>query len=252
MGLSGQLKAIFFDLDGTLADDGDSIRQALDIACQVIQSRWPELDATALATFYRQMSDVAWGDYDQYLRHLVAPEAMLATVWRTTLARWNLNDSTIERTAAEAYWQHRLKHCNPYSDVFPLIRNLSERFQLCLLTNGAPAMQRAKAEAAGLTPFFHHVFVGGDFERGKPDAAIFRAALTATQCSPMQAAHIGDSLTHDIAGARSVGIHSIWLNRKRLSSIDAPHVPDFEIETLHDLLQCLERVSVSAKLEARS
>jgi putative hydrolase of the HAD superfamily len=68
----------------------------------------------------------------------------------------------------------------------------------------------------------------------------------------MQAAHIGDSLTHDIAGARSVGIHSIWLNRKRLSSIDAPHVPDFEIETLHDLLQCLERVSVSAKLEARS
>lgn len=245
MGLNGRLKAIFFDLDGTLVEDGDSIWQALTIACQVVQSRWPGLDTNELVTFHRQASDIAWGDYDQHLRHLVDPEAMLAAVWRTTLSRWELHDLAIERNAAEAYWQHRLEHCRPYSDVFPLIQDLAKQFHLCLLTNGAPAMQRAKADATGLTPFFHHIFVGGEFARGKPDAAIFDAALTAAQCSSSQAVHIGDSLLHDIAGACEVGICSVWLNRKGLSSAEASHPPDCKIETLHDLLSTLERFSAN-------
>lgn len=245
MGLNGRLKALFFDLDGTLVEDGDSIQQALTIACQVLQSRWPELDINELAICYRQVSDMAWGDYDQHLRHLVAPEAMLAAIWRTTLSRWQLHDPLIERNAAEAYWQHRLNHCRPYSDVFPLLQSLANQFHLCLLTNGAPAMQRAKANATGLPSFFHHIFVGGEFARGKPDVAIFEAALAAAQCSPWQAAHIGDSLVHDIAGARNAGILSIWLNRKGLSSSEALPPPDCEIETLHDLLPSLGRCSAN-------
>lgn len=242
MGLSGRLKALFFDLDGTLVEDGDSIQQALAMACQVIQSRWPELDTQELASRYRQVSDLAWGDYDRHLRHLVAPEAMLAAIWSTTLAQWHLHDPQIEHNAAEAYWRHRLRHCRPYSDVFPLLQNLANQFQLCLLTNGAPTMQRAKVEASNLPPFFHHIFVGGEFARGKPDAAIFEAALAAAQCAPWQAVHIGDSLVHDIAGAHNAGILSIWLNRKGLSSSEALPLPDGEITTLHDLLPSLERL----------
>jgi putative hydrolase of the HAD superfamily len=236
----GRLKAIFFDLDGTLAEDGDSIRQALDVACRVVTRRWPEVDAGSLAVIYRQVSDTAWGDYDAHLRHLVDPEAMLASVWRTALARWNLHDPDVERDAATAYWSYRLQHCRPYPDVFPLVHDLSRNFQLCLLTNGAPAMQRAKVTAAGLIPFFPHVFVGGDFARGKPNQAIFHAALRAANCEPTQAVHIGDSLEHDIAGARNVGVHSVWLNRKGLTSADSPHAPDFEIASLVNLPECLE------------
>jgi putative hydrolase of the HAD superfamily len=104
-------------------------------------------------------------------------------------------------------------------------------------------MQRAKVTASGLTPFFSHVFVGGDFSRGKPDQAIFHAALTVTNCAPLEAVHIGDSLDHDIAGARNVGVHSIWLNRKKLTAVESPHTPDFEISTLASLLACLEKIS---------
>lgn len=243
MGLNGRLKAIFFDFDGTLADDGDSIQKALDIACQVVKHRWPEIDTDKLAAVYRQVSGKAWGDYDQYLRHLIAPEAMLASVWRTALDHWNLHDPAIERDAAEAYWNHRLQQCRPYSDVFPLIHNLSQKFHLCLLTNGAPEMQRAKVAASGLCSFFSHVFVGGDFPRGKPDRAIFHAALTAVQCEPAQAVHIGDSLDHDIAGARNAGVFSVWLNRKGLSQRDFLHAPDYEIATLTNLPECLDCLS---------
>ncbi len=232
------LKAIFFDLDGTLADDGDSIADALSKACVVVCRRWPELDATDLAVTYRQVSDAAWDDYDRNLRHLASPEAMLASLWQKTLARWDLGDAAIVQEAVETYWHHRLRNCRIYPDVLPLLSQLAERFHLSLLTNGAPAMQRAKFAAAGLVAFFRQVFVGGEFPRGKPDPAIFRAALAAADCHPDQAVHIGDSLVHDIAGARGVGIYSIWLNRKGLEV--EGHTPDLEISSLESLVECLE------------
>jgi len=237
------LKAIFFDLDGTLVDDNDSIRVALSQACQAVSERWPTLDPDDLGITYRQFSEVAWSNYDRYLRHLVSPEAMLASVWQRTLATRGVNDPYAARLASEIYWTYRLQHCHLYADVLPLLQELTVRFTLCMLTNGAPTMQRAKVTATRLGPFFHHVFVGGDFTRGKPDAPIFDAALAAAQCQPSEAIHIGDSLTHDIAGARGVGVHSVWLNRKgfRLQDLvsDNAAAPDFEITTLADLPECL-------------
>jgi putative hydrolase of the HAD superfamily len=235
------LKAIFFDLDGTLADDGDSIAAALTQACAVVCRRWPEVSAAELAVVYRQISDATWDDYDRNLRHLVSPEAMLASMWEKTLARWELSDPDVVQEAVETYWHHRLRNCRAYPDVLPLLQQLAGRFHLSVLTNGAPAMQRAKFAATGLTPFFRQVFVGGEFARGKPDPAIFQAALSAAGCRPDRAIHIGDSLAHDIAGARGVGIYSVWLNRKGIEARDP--VPDFEIPTLSDLLQCLERIT---------
>ena len=240
MGLNKELKAVFFDFDGTLADDGDSIRQALDLACQVVKHRWPEIDTDKLAAVYRQVSDTAWGNYDQHLRHLIEPEAMLASVWRTALTSWRLHDPATEREAAAVYWSYRLQRCRPYPDVLPLLHDLMQTFLLCLLTNGAPEMQRAKVAASGLSSFFSHVFVGGDFPRGKPDQAIFHAALTAAQCGPAQAIHIGDSLIHDIAGARNVGVWSVWLNRKGTTAATDSPMPDFEISALEDLVKCIE------------
>lgn len=241
------LKAIFFDFDGTLAEDENGIRIALSEACRTLGERWSELNPEELAVSYRQFSEVAWSNYDHYLRPLVSPEAMLASIWRHTLASKGIHDPRSERDASEIYWQHRLQHCRLYDDVTPLLQELAQQFPLCLLTNGAPSMQRAKVAASGITPFFQHVFVGGDFSRGKPDAQIFHAALTATQCQPEEAIHIGDSLVHDIAGARGVGVRSVWLNRKdkRWQDVlnDKRTGPDFTITTLMELVECLEELS---------
>ncbi len=236
------LKALFFDLDGTLADDGDTITEALAQACAVVRRHWPELDAKELAVVYRQVSDTAWEDYDRHLRHLSSPEAMLGSVWSQTLARWDLHDPAVVQEAVETYWHHRLRNCHPYPDAIPVLQQLAGRFHLSVLTNGAPAMQWAKLAATGLTPFFQQVFVGGEFAHGKPDQAIFRAALQAAGCRPDQAMHVGDSWAHDIAGAQGVGIHSVWLNRRGLEPAGL-NPPTFEIPGLASLVECLKRIS---------
>lgn len=239
------LRAIFFDLDGTLADDGASITDALSHACRAVCQRWAWLSPEELLRVYRHTSDAMWGDYDRFLRHLPTPEAMLAAVWHQTLAHWHLHDPAVEEEAAHLYWQHRLRSCRPYPDVLPLLHHLCRRFSLGVLTNGAPPMQRAKLQATGLTPFFHQVHVGGDFARGKPDPAIFLAALDGAGCRPEEAMHVGDSLFHDVGGASRLGLHTVWLNRHAAVPSATDPTPDFSIPTLDQLVDCLARLGVA-------
>ena len=247
------LKAVFFDFDGTLADDGATIDQALKVAFAVICERWPDLSAAALESTYRQISDRAWGDYDRYLRPLGSAEAMLASLWQQTLERFGHNDAEVAHAAATTYWKKRLRSCQPYPDVLPFLADLTQRFHVSLLTNGAPSMQRAKVKAAGLQTYFHDIFVGGEFDQGKPAPFIFSAALSAADCRPEEAVYIGDSLLHDVVGARKSGLHSIWLNRKRrarhevlrasqVDTLGQLAQPDFEISHLSALPACLDQL----------
>ncbi len=251
LALKPMLSAIFFDFDGTLADDGDSVSEALNYACAVIRRRWPDIPTPELVQTYRHVSETAWGDYDRYLRHLSSPEAMLRAVWQETLANWGCHDPAVEREAAALYWHYRLRGCRPFSDVVPVLSRLGQRFHLSLLTNGAPSMQRSKVATSGLEALFQTIFVGGEFARGKPHPAIFEAALEAAGCRPEQAVHVGDSPRYDIAGAQAVGIHTVWLNRKRLAPTELPAQlrhqlertrPEQEISSLTELQACIDRL----------
>ena len=256
------LKAVFFDFDGTLCDDGATIDSALEAAGTAVRRSRPDIESSVLEAAYREVSDRAWTDYDRHLRPLGSPEAMLRSLWRQTLAEFDCHDADVADAAATTYWRHRLDNCRPFADVLPLLPEVSRTFHASLLTNGAPAMQRAKVQASGLAGYFRDVFVGGEFSQGKPAPFIFTAALDAAGYRPDEAVYVGDSLVHDVVGARRSGLHSVWLNRRGLQrdSVLAAHAnvahtsslqqaemerlarPDFEITELDGLPACLERL----------
>jgi putative hydrolase of the HAD superfamily len=47
----------------------------------------------------------------------------------------------------------------------------------------------------------------------KPHPAIFRTALEQMGSPPDESVMVGDSLLHDVEGARRVGMHGVWLAR---------------------------------------
>ncbi len=47
----------------------------------------------------------------------------------------------------------------------------------------------------------------------KPDPRVFHAALALAGVSARRALHVGDSLEHDVAGARAAGVAAVWLCR---------------------------------------
>ena len=119
-----------------------------------------------------------------------------------------LTDALAKRFAAERRARHRV-----FADVGPALAELRERHPLVLVTNGASCLQQEKLDRSGLRPFFDVVVVSAEFGAGKPDAAIFRYALSRLAEPHDQAVMLGDSLDRDIDGALSAGLQAIWVNR---------------------------------------
>ena len=92
------------------------------------------------------------------------------------------------------------------------IRSLGVRMVICsntLWRNDADS--RRDWEELGFGQCFDAYVTSHDTGFGKPHPAMFERALAAVDTRPSEAAIIGDRPELDLAGARSVGMRSIWM-----------------------------------------
>jgi putative hydrolase of the HAD superfamily len=68
-------------------------------------------------------------------------------------------------------------------------------------------------ERTGLRPLVDAVVISAELGVAKPDPAIFRAALQRLGATADGAVHVGDSLEHDVAGARAAGLEAVLVAR---------------------------------------
>jgi putative hydrolase of the HAD superfamily len=68
-------------------------------------------------------------------------------------------------------------------------------------------------ERTGLRPLVDAVVISAELGVAKPDPAIFRAALDRLGAPADGAVHVGDSLEHDVAGARAAGLDAVLVAR---------------------------------------
>jgi putative hydrolase of the HAD superfamily len=68
-------------------------------------------------------------------------------------------------------------------------------------------------ERTGLRGLVDAVVISAELGVAKPDPAIFRAALQRLGATADGAVHVGDSLEHDVAGARAAGLEAVLVAR---------------------------------------
>ena len=114
------------------------------------------------------------------------------------------------------------------------LTHLREVYQLALLTNGAPDLQREKIQGANLARFFDTILISGEVGVGKPDCRIFKLALGALAASPFETVMVGDSLTRDILGAQRAGLKGILLNHSGNDAAESSYTgwSDYKLEPI--------------------
>jgi putative hydrolase of the HAD superfamily len=75
-------------------------------------------------------------------------------------------------------------------------------------------------ERTGLRPLVDAVVISAELGVAKPDPAIFRAALKRLGATEDGAVHVGDSLEHDVAGARAAGLEAVLVARNGATAPD--------------------------------
>jgi putative hydrolase of the HAD superfamily len=120
-----------------------------------------------------------------------------------------------------------------FDGTHALLRALGERgYRIGVLSNWDRRLHRV-LEETGLAALIELVIVSADIGIEKPDIGIFREVETRTGCPAQACLHVGDSLHHDLAGARAAGWSGL-LVRNDDEPVDLPAIG--RLPDLDDLL----------------
>jgi HAD superfamily hydrolase (TIGR01549 family) len=212
-------RAALFDLDNTLID-----RQALF-------RTWAQWFVTAKGL---PPGDVEWlvtADLDGY----ASREELFAGL----RARRQLAEDL------DTLVSNYLRDYPTFLEPDPAVRGELERlrsdgWRIAIVTNG-PATQHAKVAAAGLGDLVDACLVSAEVGSWKPDAQIFQAAAAACGVDDRRVETVwmvGDSPEHDMVGAHSLGMRTVWMHRDRQWSV-GDFRPDHHAGSIPDAVDIL-------------
>ncbi len=229
--LSG-IKAISFDVDGTLWDFDEALIRGLTGALDELRS----VNKVAAERLSVDELDKIWErERDTQQGHITDLFQLRRDSMRRALNEIGSPDDDLADRMADAYFEARNKNNRPFDDVVPALEALYGKYKLGLLTNG-----NMHPERLGLQKYFEFRVLSvehGGIE--KPDPRIFEITLREAGCQPHELAHVGDHLEYDVMGANDSGVRSVWLNRKTESRyLDVE--PDVEVETMGELAAMVE------------
>jgi putative hydrolase of the HAD superfamily len=195
------LKAILFDFGGTLDSDGIPWKERFYPLYRDAGIDW---DLPSFERFFHASDDSLTAQKLGALGY----KATLREQVNRVLRSGDCHDALLARRIADRFYSESLRCLNRNR---PLLRQLSERYRLGIVSNfyGNLEFLCAEIEYAG---FFTVVIDSARVGTTKPHAGIFLAALEALGCEPGQAVFVGDNPIRDMRGARAVAMPHIWLN----------------------------------------
>jgi len=187
------IRAVLFDLDGTLIDSVPDLTAAIDLMLQSIGkapageekvNRWVGNGAAALVR--RALADCDEADYDE-------DEAY----------------SSAYSVFEFAYAQRLTQATGLYPGVLSVLSELaSAGMVLGLITNKPRRFTLPLLRTLNIHHYFSEVICGDDLEFKKPHPLPVQTALTRLNISTEQAIMVGDSIS-DVKSARDAGVKSV-------------------------------------------
>ena len=210
---SSDIRAVFFDLYGTLAtfDPPREVIQAnaaahfgLALSPEGVDSGYHLADQhmsrqNAMAPV-RNMSPAEQGHFFARFEQLVLEGAGHSVDLETSAAVW-------KRVRSQRY------KLALFEDVVPALDRIRNPSLLTGLISNVNSSGRALADSMGLTGHIDFAITSGDAGAEKPHPAIFCAALSRAGVKPAEAVHVGDQIESDIDGAQAAGISPILMDR---------------------------------------
>lgn len=220
-------RGLLLDADNTLLDFDRAEREALRDALRRL--RCP----AALDKLYEQFHRINAGLWRRFERGELGLEELRVERFRALFAEAGVAADPREGSA------HYLEALAGKDFLLPharrVLRRLSGRVGLVLLSNGLSQVQRGRLRRAGITGCFRHILISEEVGLAKPDARIFRLAVERLGLPPPEVLCVGDNPATDIRGAHGAGLASCWCHRRGEEYPTGEPLPDYRIEDLREL-----------------
>ena len=201
---------LFFDLDHTLWDFERNSKLTFQKIFSELKINIP------LEHFIKNYRPINLSMWKKYRKNIISQEELRYVRLKKTFESLN---KTIEPKIINDISKLYIDYLSSYPHLFPgtinVLNELSDRYNLHIITNGFKNIQYKKLESSGIVKFFKNVFTSEDFGYKKPHPLIFKKALEITETSPSSAIMIGDNLEVDILGSIQQGMQAIHFNSNK-------------------------------------
>ena len=192
-------KIITFDCYGTLIDWEGGILEALKL---LLSSHSIDLeDEEILKKFAEFESAQEQGEYSKYYD-------VLKAVVRKFGEEFNFEPSLDEQNSLP----DSIKNWQPFPDTVKALELLKSRFKLAIISNVDDDLFADTAKLLGVE--FDYIITAEQVKSYKPDLKNFKYAIEKIEFPAEQIIHAACSVYHDIVPASSLGLTTVWIDRR--------------------------------------
>ena len=190
------VKAVLFDLDGTLYDRDSLVQRVVIQQYDAFQAELSPVSKDRFTKRVLELDDHGYGD---------KPELYAAVA-----KEWGLAPQLTDRLV-ESFWSLYEQGGELAEDTRLTLQTLRNRgIKLGVITNGQVSWQQRKLDSLGISSWFDAVLISEAEGVRKPDPEIFCRALARCGVQASEAIFIGDHPDADIGGALRAGLRAAW------------------------------------------
>lgn len=219
------VKAVLFDLDGTLLNRDKSVEKYI-------------------VNQYDRLKDfIGHVPKDVYVHRFIELDCH-GYVWKDKVYQQLTEEFKIQNITWDLLLQDYLDyfrfHCVPFADVKKMLVTLKNNHLLLgLITNGFGKFQMCNIKALGIEQYFDVILVSEWEGIKKPDPEIFHRALNKLDVTPGQSVFVGDHPVNDVLAAQYIGMKGIWKRNSDWEEVEA----DFTVKKLIEIPAIIRNLS---------
>jgi putative hydrolase of the HAD superfamily len=218
------IKAVIFDLDGTLLNRDESVKRFINNQYERLNQWVSHIPKEKYTIRFIELDNRGYVWKDQ--------------VYQQLTQELNITGITSEDLLQD-YISEFKNNCVPFANLTQMLEQLkSSNLLLGMITNGFGQFQMDNIKALGIEKHFNVILVSEWEGIKKPDPQIFKRALEKLNVSPKQSIFVGDHPKNDVKAAQNVGMKGIWKKDFQWENVEA----DFIIDDLAELPLFIENL----------
>lgn len=205
-----ELRAVGFDLDGTLFDHRGSAQSG---ARRFLRALGIAPTPAVLTSWFSAEDE----QFERWRSGLISFQEQRRERLRTVLPLFDValpaEDADLDALFDEYLHAYR-ESWTIFPDSRDILRDLrTSGYRVGLLTNGTQAQQVEKLQRTGLAEAFDVVCTSERIGVQKPDPRAFRVLAAELGVDPSECLFVGDNPAHDVEGARAAGMRGVLADR---------------------------------------
>lgn len=220
-----QIKAVVFDLEGTLLDRTKSRDKFIEEQYERFHDYFVYVQLADFKHKFIELDDDEDNDKPYVYKEIIKQFHIDRLRWKDLFHDFEM---------------HFYRYVFPYYDTLYTLEKLSENdYLLGVIANGKSKIKQFRIYSLGIEHAINYLSTSETVGYRKPHPRIFEDMIDQLDVLPEEIMYVGDDALNDVAPARAMGMVSVWYKQENAELEPLEEEVDYIITTIEELLTIL-------------